>query len=84
MSHMIEILDFEQDANKSVEEIHNRIMSEIRQQKKEIMIEKAFAGMHKSVQQEPDLEYEFSEENLEKIREDANFVQEQLRVDVKA
>ncbi len=40
--------------------------------------------MHKSVQQEPDLEYEFSEENLEKIREDANFVQEQLRVDVKA
>ena len=84
MSHMIEILDFEQDANKSVEEIHNRIMSEIRQQKKEIMIEKAFAGMHKSVQQEPDLEYEFNEENLEKIREDANFVQEQLRVDVKA
>ena len=84
MSHMIEILDFEQDANKSVEEIHNRIMSVIRQQKKEIMIEKAFAGMHKSVQQEPDLEYEFSEENLEKIREDANFVQEQLRVDVKA
>lgn len=55
MSHMIEILDFEQVANKSVEEIHNRIMSEIRQQKKEIMIEKAFAGMHKSVQQEPDL-----------------------------
>ena len=34
MSHMIEILDFEQDANKSVEEIHNRIMSEIRQQRK--------------------------------------------------
>ena len=83
-SRMIEILDFAQDADKNVEEIHDRILSVIRQQKRVIMIEKAFANLHKNTEKEPDLEYEFSEENLEKIREDANYVQEQLKVDIKA
>ena len=83
-SRMIEILDFAQDADKSVEEIYDRILSVIRQQKRVIMIEKAFANLHKNTEKEPDLEYEFSEENLEKIREDANYVQEQLKVDIKA
>ena len=81
-SRMIEILDFAQDSGKSVEQIHNRILSVIRQQKRVIMIEKAFANLQRNKPQEMDLSYEFSEENLEKIREDADYVQEQLRVEV--
>lgn len=80
-SRMIEILDFAQDSGKSVEQIHNRILSVIRQQKRVIMIEKAFANLQRNKPQEMDLSYEFSEENLEKIREDADYVQEQLRVE---
>lgn len=79
-ARMIEIIDFAQDADKGIEEIHERILSVIRQQKREIMIEKAFAGLYKAPEKEPDLEFEFSEENLEKVREDANFVQEKLQV----
>lgn len=83
-SRMIEILDFAQDVDKSVEEIHERILAMLRQQKRVIMIEKAFAGLHKEPIQEPDLEYEFSEENLGRIRQDASYVQEKLRINVKA
>lgn len=80
-SRMIEILDFQKDCDKSVEEIHDRIMSMIRQQKRVIMIEKAFESLQKEPAKETDMSYDFSEENLDKIREDADFVQEQLRVE---
>ena len=86
-SRMIDIIDFKQDCGKSVEQIHARLLSTIRQQKRIIMIEKAFEKMKHLSDSEPeekdenDMAYDFSEENLDKIREDAEYVKEQLRTD---
>lgn len=80
-SRMIEILDFAQDCDKSVEEIHGRILAMIRQQKRMIMIEKAFESLRESKMKSNEIiSFDFSQENLNKIREDAAYVQEQLRV----
>lgn len=85
-SRMIDIIDFKQDCGKSVEEIHARLMSTIRQQKRIIMIEKAFekmknlSGSKSEEKNEENMAYDFSEENLDKIREDAEYVKEQLKV----
>lgn len=76
---MIEILDFELDFEKNVDQIHKRIFATLRQQRRIIMIEKAYEGLNKDTEGES-LSFEFSLENLDKIREDADFVQSQLRV----
>ena len=80
-SRMIEILDFEQDCDKNVEQIHKRIYMTLRQQKKVIMIEKAFQNMKREKMPRVDLAYEFSMENLARIREDAEYCESRLRVE---
>ena len=81
-SRMIEILDFEQDGDKSAEQIHKRIYMTLRQQKKVIMIEKAFQNMKSEKMPKVDLTYEFSMENIERIREEAEYCESRLRVEV--
>lgn len=76
---MIELLDFDTDCNKSTEQIHRRIYATLRQQKRVIMIEKAFERLSRDNEKET-LSFEFSFENLDRIRADADFVQSQLRV----
>lgn len=80
-SRMIDILDFEQDCDKNAEQIHKRIYMTLRQQKKVIMIEKAFQNMKREKMPREDFAYEFSMENLEKIREDAAYCESHLRVE---
>lgn len=76
---MIELLDFDTDCNKSTDQIHRRIYATLRQQKRVIMIEKAFERLSMENEREA-LSFEFSLENLDRIRADADFVQSQLRV----
>lgn len=76
---MIELLDFDTDCNKSTDQIHRRIYATLRQQKRVIMIEKAFERLSRDNEKET-LSFEFSFENLDRIRADADFVQSQLRV----
>ena len=80
-SRMIELMDYEKDSNKNTDQIHKRIFATIRQQKRIIMIEKAYEGLSPVESAESEiLSFEFSLENLDKIRADADFVQSQLRV----
>lgn len=76
---MIELLDFETDCDKNVDQIHKRIFATLRQQKRIIMIEKAFERLNKDREKET-FAFEFSLENLDRIRADADFVQSQLKV----
>ena len=76
---MIELLDYETDYDKTIDQIHKRIYATLRQQKRVIMIEKAFERLNRENERES-LAFEFSLENLERIRADADFVQSQLRV----
>lgn len=81
VDRMIELMDFEQDSNKNVDQIHKRIFATIREQKRIIMIEKAYEQLDPRTDTNNEiLSFEFSLENLDKIREDANFVQSQLKV----
>ena len=81
-SRLIEILDFEQDSGKATEQIHKRIYATLRQQKKVIMIEKAFQNMKQEKMPKVDLAYEFSMENIARIREDAEYCESRLHVRV--
>lgn len=76
---MIELLDFEADCNQKVDQIHKRIYATLRQQKRIIMIEKAFERLSHDDEKET-FAFEFSLENLDRIRADADFVQSQLKV----
>lgn len=76
---MIEMLDFDMDSDKTTEQVHKRIFATIRQQKRVIMIEKAFERLNRDSEKET-FAFEFSLENLERIRADADFVQSQLKV----
>lgn len=76
---MINIMDYEADRNKSTRQIGIRIFSVIRNQKRAIMIEKAYERLSRDRENEM-LSYEFSFENLDKIRADADFVQAQLKI----
>lgn len=78
-NRMIEMLDFEEDSDKGVEQIHRRIFETLRQQKRMIMIEKAYERLSKDNEKES-WAFEFSLENLDRIRADAAFVQSQLKV----
>lgn len=81
-SRLIEVLDFEQDSGKTAEQIHKRIYATLRQQKKVIMIEKAFQSMKQEKVPKVDLAYEFSMENIARIREDAEYCESRLHVRV--
>lgn len=76
---MIEVLDFDTDCDKTTQQIHKRIYATLCQQKRMIMIEKAFEGLNRESERES-FAFEFSVENLDRIRADADFVQSQLRV----
>ena len=76
---MIELIDYGVDSDKSAEEIHKRIYAMIRQQRRVIMIEKAFERISQDKEKEM-MSFEFSFENLDKIRAEADFVQSQLKV----
>lgn len=76
---MIELIDYATDSDKSTEQIHKRIFAMIRQQKRIIMIEKAFERLSHEREEEK-MTFEFSLENLDRIRADADFVQSRLRV----
>ena len=76
---MIELLDYEADGDKTAHEIHRRIYATLRRQKRAIMIEKAFERLNRDNEKES-FAFEFSFENLERIRADADFVQSQLKV----
>lgn len=80
---IIEVMNYEYDADKTVDQIHKRMLAAVRQQKRVIMVEKAFESLEqRNPEKRSDLEYIFDEEALNKIREDAEFVQEQLHVQV--
>lgn len=79
-SRMIEVLDYERDCDKSFVQIHNRLLATIRQNKRIIMIEKAFESIRDRKKAEMDTEFDFSADALNKIREDAKYVEEQLKV----
>ena len=76
---MINIMDYEADRNKSPYQIGLRIYAMICNQKRAIMIEKAYERLSKEQENEM-LSFEFSFENLDKIRADADFVQAQLKI----
>lgn len=76
---MIELLDFEEDSAKGAEQIHKRIFETLRQQKRMIMIENAYERLSKDNEKES-WAFDFSLENLDRIRADAAFVQSQLKV----
>ena len=76
---MINIIDYEADRDKSPEQIGMRILAMIRNQRRTIMIEKAYDRLSRDSENEM-LSFEFSFENLDKIRADAEFVQAQLRI----
>lgn len=82
---MIEILDFEQDSNRSIEEIHARFLQTVRYQRKMIMIEKAFQSMSNKTnveekQESKETVLNFDLDEINRIREEARFVQQQLTV----
>lgn len=76
---MIDLLDFSEDSDKTADQIHKRIFATLRQQKRMIMIEKAYERLSKDNEKE-NFAFEFSLENLDRIRADADFVQSQLKV----
>ena len=76
---LIEVIDYDTDAGSTVQQIHKRIYAMLFQQKRAIMIEKAFEQLNRDNERES-FAFEFSLENLDRIRADADFVQSQLRV----
>lgn len=76
---MIEVMDYDADSGKTTQQIHKRIYAMLFQQKRMIMIEKAFESLNKESERES-FAFEFSLENLDRIRADADFVQSQLKV----
>lgn len=79
-THSINIWDAKEDSKKDYQEIHRRMLRQIREQKRVSMIEQAFTKIQKEKKKVKDeFDFLFSQENLDKIREDAEFVEEQLR-----
>ncbi|MDE5696082.1 MAG: hypothetical protein K2I96_01520 [Lachnospiraceae bacterium] len=76
---LIEVIDYDADSGKTTQQIHKRIYAMLFHQKRMIMIEKAFEQLNKDNERES-FAFEFSLENLERIRADADFVQSQLKV----
>lgn len=86
-SDVINILDPEKDLHKDYKTIQRRIISTIYEKKKELLINQAFekVKLKKRIASKNTLdEFDilFSQANLDKIREDAEYVEEQLRVDL--
>lgn len=83
----IEILDSTEDAHKEYQVIQRRIQGTIRERKREALIEQAFEKVkfrrkEKNKNTLDEFDILFSQANLDKIREDAEYVEEQLRVDL--
>lgn len=76
---LIEVMDYDTDSGRTTQQIHKRIYAMLFQQKRAIMIEKAFERLNKDNERES-FAFEFSLENLDRIRADADFVQSQLKV----
>lgn len=76
---LIEVIDYDADSGKTTQQIHKRIYAMLFHQKRMIMIEKAYEQLSRDNERES-LAFEFSLENLDRIRADADFVQSQLRV----
>lgn len=76
---LIDVIDYDADSGKTTQQIHKRIYAMLFQQKRAIMIEKAFERLNKENERES-FAFEFSLENLDRIRADADFVQSQLKV----
>ena len=76
---MIELLDYNTDHGRTTQQIHKRIYATLREQKRIIMIEKAFERLNRE-HERVSFDFEFSLENLDRIRADADFVQSQLMV----
>ena len=76
---LIEVMDYDADSGKTTQQIHKRIYAMLFHQKRMIMIEKAFEQLNKDNEKES-FAFEFSLENLDRIRADADFVQSQLKV----
>ena len=76
---LIEVMDYDADSGKTVQQIHKRIYAMLFHQKRMIMIEKAYEQLNKDNERES-FAFEFSLENLDRIRADADFVQSQLKV----
>lgn len=76
---LIDVIDYDADSGKTTQQIHKRIYAMLFQQKRAIMIEKAFERLNKETERES-FAFEFSLENLDRIRADADFVQSQLKV----
>ncbi len=76
---LIEVIGYDTDAGSTVQQIHKRIYAMLFQQKRAIMIEKAFEQLNRDNERES-FAFEFSLENLDRIRADADFVQSQLKV----
>lgn len=79
MEHMIDLIDYDTDYDKSTEQIHERIFDAIRKKKRELLIDREFKQVSKDKEKEM-MSFEFSLENLDRIRADADFVQSRLRV----
>ncbi len=76
---MIELLDYNTDYGRTTQQIHKRIYAALRERKRVIMIEKAFERLNRE-HERVSFDFEFSLENLDRIRADADFVQSQLMV----
>lgn len=76
---LIEVMDYDIDSGRTTQQIHKRIYAMLFQQKRAIMIEKAFERLNRDNERES-FAFEFSLENLDRIRADADFVQSQLKV----
>ncbi len=76
---LIEVMDYDTDSGRTTQQIHKRIYAMLFQQKRAIMIEKAFERLNRDNERES-FAFEFSLENLDRIRADADFVQSQLKV----
>lgn len=77
----IDIYNIREDLHKDYKVIQRRILGELKEKKKEMLIDKTFAQVSKTKKNRlDDFDILFSQANLDKIREDAEFVEEQLKV----
>lgn len=89
-SRRLSVIDYDLDCGKNTTQIFDRIIREIRTQKKEIQMREALRALKKEKKEVKNVSKaaamkaavnEFSAENLERIRKDAEYVQSRLAVE---
>ncbi len=75
---MIEILDFSTDVNKNTDQIHKRIYGTIKHKKRTIMLDNAYRTLFEDSNNNNFHRYGLG--NMDKIKRDAEFIREQLRL----